>query len=971
MGELGGRLLVVAALTAGCGSPSDEGWPGSSADWSGEEGRVSQVRFALTKNVPGDFPTIQQALNAAASGDTVAVQAGEFKESLVLKSGVNLVGAGAGKTVLVGAITVDNVTGATVEGLTVKHDGAHSAGIVGWNAGITVKGCIIEGWPMGVDVGSAPGTSVRFVGNKLRNNGQAMFVSQGHLAEVYSNLLVFNKSGAIDCDSHQQNIIAGNTLVANGTEEEEAQIAMPDSSCGGEIRENIIVAGAIGLYCPGCALARSKNDVWGNATNYAGTTKAETDISVDPKFVSAGESDFRLDPSSPCVNAGGSTGEPTVDIDGTPRPQGPAREIGAYEVGVSGSTLVITEVMTNPMDEATGEYVELVNVGSVAVDAAGLVLSDGDAVDVVVGWKGGPTAVVAGGYAVILDKDYAGQYQIPGQSVLLTVGDKTLGNGLAVNDPVTLYEKDGKTTIDSYGFPFDPGNGVSAQRLDPLAPDAPGNWTPCGCSASPGAADCPGPPPQVKLLFINEVMANPKISATGEFVEVYNAGNVAMDLAGYTLSDGDESDVLAGYKGAATVLGPGKYALLLDPDFAGDYVIPAGVVLLVPSATTAIGNGLSKTDPVTLIEADGATVASSYTSPLPTTAGVSVEKIITNGPDQQGNWAPSPCPTGSSPGASNCAASPATGPKPTLALTEVMANPIVEDTQEFLEIYNHGEAPVDAAGLKITDGDAFDTLTGWKGGSTLIPAKGTGVVLDPEYVPGTYAIPADAVLLTVKSSTNLGSGLATDDPVRLLLGDGATLLDSFLAPFNPGNGVSAQRLDPLAADTPANWAPSACPKGSSPGKLKCGTPVTYTATWVDRDHSEGGHTWWRAIGYPHHFDPDNIASSCELVTVCPGSPSGLTYQDNLAAPVSFSFTNPYDTFSVTFYERAGPSACFECGGAALTVGPKETKTIPASSLGYYHASVEQHLNGADYEFSFYWDPPPDVMMPAFQVTVEQ
>jgi Right handed beta helix region len=61
---------------------------------------------------------------------------------------------------------------------------------------------------------------------------------------------------------------------------------------------------------------------------------------VDPKLVKpviTGSGDFTLRPDSPARNAGTATGAPATDIIGTSRPQGPSYDMGAYEMGVSGS----------------------------------------------------------------------------------------------------------------------------------------------------------------------------------------------------------------------------------------------------------------------------------------------------------------------------------------------------------------------------------------------------------------------------------------------------------------------------------------------------------------------------------------------------------------------------------------------------------------------------------------------------------
>ena len=146
-----------------------------------------------------------------------------------------------------------------------------------------------------------------------------------------------------------------------------------------------------------------------------------------------------------------------------------------------------------PLDEGTGEFVEVYNDGSSPIDLWGLIIYDGDAWDFIREYQGGSTVVQPGEYAVIIDQDYTGQYSIPAGVTVVTVDDGSIGSGLAASsDEVYLYEADGYSVIDAYAFPFNPGNGVSAERIDLSAADAPSNWqgSTCASSSSPGAVNC-------------------------------------------------------------------------------------------------------------------------------------------------------------------------------------------------------------------------------------------------------------------------------------------------------------------------------------------------------------------------------------------------------------------------------------------------------------------------------------------------
>lgn len=179
--------------------------------------------------------------------------------------------------------------------------------------------------------------------------------------------------------------------------------------------------------------------------------------------------------------------------------------------------LVITEVMANPRGgtgahspDDRNEFVEIYNSGPEAVDLYNYTLTDGDAVDRIVAWQDstililnpqvviGTTWLVPGRYAVILDPEYTDTlatggwvqpYRFGDSTLILTVGNTTIGNGLSGNDPITLASPYGDTATfgtphdPEDGFPVDPGDGRSWERIAISRPDIPVNWAVCPDSA--------------------------------------------------------------------------------------------------------------------------------------------------------------------------------------------------------------------------------------------------------------------------------------------------------------------------------------------------------------------------------------------------------------------------------------------------------------------------------------------------------
>jgi hypothetical protein len=248
--------------------------------------------------------------------------------------------------------------------------------------------------------------------------------------------------------------------------------------------------------------------------------------------------------------------------------------------------------------------------------------------------------------------------------VLMTTSDTTIGNALSVSDTVDLYEADGTHLIDSYLWPSNPGNAVSIERIAMAgALDSDANWeaSTCAAGSSPGLENCSSATasgPTVSDLYgdllITEVMSNALTESTGEFIELYNSGTADIDLLHYVVYDGDAIDTIFGFTDPYdTILGAGEYAVILDADYAGEYTIPSGTLVLVTDDST-IGSGLATNDPIYLYEDNAVSFIDSYTFPFNAGNGISVERVDLAVGDTADNWAASECGAGSSPGATHC-----------------------------------------------------------------------------------------------------------------------------------------------------------------------------------------------------------------------------------------------------------------------------------------------------------------------------
>jgi hypothetical protein len=171
--------------------------------------------------------------------------------------------------------------------------------------------------------------------------------------------------------------------------------------------------------------------------------------------------------------------------------------------------IIITEVMSNVRgSESTcgtrNEYVEIYNNGSDTVDLVDYHISDLDGnPDEIFPWENDTilikypearthsTLIYPFTYALILDRDYVKRdsvnwqpYALPDSVLILTTDDHTIGDGLATNDPLILFGASpacttsfGTPDLDD-GFPFDPGDGISWERIDLERGDTLDNWYP-------------------------------------------------------------------------------------------------------------------------------------------------------------------------------------------------------------------------------------------------------------------------------------------------------------------------------------------------------------------------------------------------------------------------------------------------------------------------------------------------------------
>ena len=110
-------------------------------------------RERTTWNVPGDFTTIQAAVDGAGPGDTINVGAGTYQEDIIVSKQLTLAGAGQGVTIIEPAVSSPNpCSGSTLCG------GAASTIILVRADGVTIHDFTLDGdnpGLSGIDSGGA------------------------------------------------------------------------------------------------------------------------------------------------------------------------------------------------------------------------------------------------------------------------------------------------------------------------------------------------------------------------------------------------------------------------------------------------------------------------------------------------------------------------------------------------------------------------------------------------------------------------------------------------------------------------------------------------------------------------------------------------------------------------------------------------------------------------------------------------
>ncbi|MBK6910050.1 MAG: lamin tail domain-containing protein [bacterium] len=204
------------------------------------------------------------------------------------------------------------------------------------------------------------------------------------------------------------------------------------------------------------------------------------------------------------------------------------------------------------------------------------------------------------------------------------------------------------------------------------------------------------------VVVLNEIMFDPDgEEATDEFLELYNDSALPVQLAGWTVSDGDGLDTLHD-AGMGLLLAPRQFAVIIDPDYIEDGsttydgLVPSTALIVTIGTNTIGGRGLSNSDGelVTIYNASG-NVVSEHRYVVGNIEGHSDERLRTTAQEDSSNWRDSEVLLGT-PGFRNSV----TPPERDLGLTAISFDPSAPQIGDEIEL----RVTIENLGLLLVDG---------------------------------------------------------------------------------------------------------------------------------------------------------------------------------------------------------------------------------------------------------------------------
>jgi Fibronectin type III domain len=184
----------------------------------------SRLVLAATLTVPTDFATIQAAVNAAQTGDTVLIEPGTYTENIALRAGVDVAGREAARTWLgpqddqLSTVTSAGLVDLRLSNLTLI-DSSTALTVIG-STDVTIANIVFDGAGTGISIDGV--STADIVNNVFFANATA--ISRGSsVAEITNNIFrnnditITSLSGLVNPDANvESNCWSGNLDLLTG-----------------------------------------------------------------------------------------------------------------------------------------------------------------------------------------------------------------------------------------------------------------------------------------------------------------------------------------------------------------------------------------------------------------------------------------------------------------------------------------------------------------------------------------------------------------------------------------------------------------------------------------------------------------------------------------------------------------------------------------------------------------------------------
>ena len=207
---------------------------------------VKATTWTVDDDGPADFSTIQEAVDAAGSEDTIQVNAGTYYEHVTIIKSLTLVGEDSATTIIDGnetgtVVYIEITTDVNISSFTIRNGGDSHYGIVANGFGDhIIADNIVSNNVYGIDLSESSGNTV--VGNTVFNNSMVGIHLGYSDNNVISSNIVSESAYDIKLDWSNDNSIANNTL------SDSSYGVYLSSSSRNDINNNDVSGRTVGIY---------------------------------------------------------------------------------------------------------------------------------------------------------------------------------------------------------------------------------------------------------------------------------------------------------------------------------------------------------------------------------------------------------------------------------------------------------------------------------------------------------------------------------------------------------------------------------------------------------------------------------------------------------------------------------------------------------------------------------------------------